>query len=405
KYGVQNASILLVHRESREILACLGSVDFFNREIQGQVNGTTAKRSPGSTLKPFIYALSMDQGLIHPLTMVKDSPTRFGPYNPENFDGDFNGPITVKDALIKSRNVPAIRIANRLKDPDLYDFLKNGGIKDMLSRGHYGLALVLGGGEVSMVEMVRLYTMLGDGGVLKPLESILEHDNSDLKKDSEKRLLSPESSFMTLEILKDNPRPNQDFRKQSGLNSLPVYWKTGTSIAFRDAWSIGLFGPYAIVVWIGNFDARGNPSFVGRAMAAPLMFEIIDSIKAKKRLSEPMDQRGTDGRNLTKMKFCAVSGRLPTALCPNTVTGWYIPGKSRSIGVRSTGKYSSIGIRATEAADGIPKTSARRSLSPSPCSGQKAVKKLKKKGCLDNIFRAGFDNLLGKNAYHDSGFQ
>src|SRR5262249_42287420 len=120
--GIHNASALLVDTRDLSIRAMVGSADFGSQEISGQVNGTLAKRSPGSALKPFIYALAIDQGLIHPLTVLKDAPTSFGMFSPENFDGRFVGPITATDALIRSRNVPAVALSAQLAQPGLYEF-------------------------------------------------------------------------------------------------------------------------------------------------------------------------------------------------------------------------------------------------------------------------------------------
>ena len=148
-----NASAILVDTRDMGIKALVGSANYFDRDLSGQVNGTLARRSPGSTLKPFIYALGFDQGVLHPQTVLRDVPTSFGPYTPENFDGQFLGPITATDALNRSRNIPAVWVASQLHSPDLYQFLQSAGIGRMASEQHYGLALVLGGGEVSMQEM------------------------------------------------------------------------------------------------------------------------------------------------------------------------------------------------------------------------------------------------------------
>jgi len=160
------------------------------------VNGARAKRSPGSALKPFIYGLGIDQGLIHPMTMLKDAPMSFGAYNPENFDGDFNGPIKAKDALVKSRNVPAVDIASRLAPPGLHGFLLKAGIARMRDESFYGMSLALGSAEISMQELVQLYAMLANGGVLKPLKFLKSR-----KDDEGPRLLSREASYLVLAIL------------------------------------------------------------------------------------------------------------------------------------------------------------------------------------------------------------
>ncbi len=314
--GVTNAAAMLVDFSSMQVKAVVGSANFFDASIDGQVNGTTAKRSPGSTLKPFIYALAMDQGLIHTQSMLKDAPTAFGAYAPENFDGAFVGPVSVHDALIGSRNVPAVSLAAKLAQPDLYEFLKNAGIARMASERHYGLALALGGGEVSMEELVTLYAMLGNRGELAPL-----HYTMTATRAASHRVLSEDASFMVLSILKDNPRPD-------GLpNAHPqVAWKTGTSWGFRDAWSVGIFGPYVLAVWVGNFDGSSNPALVGVQTAAPLFFHIVDGIRATDPRLPDMPDVPPPG--VASVEVCAGSGDLPNADCPHRTQAWFIPGKS-----------------------------------------------------------------------------
>ncbi len=167
--GIRNAAAILVDTRDMGVKAMVGSADYFDASIQGQVNGTLARRSPGSTLKPLIYALGFDQGVLHPQTVLRDVPTAFGPYTPENFDGRFLGPITATDALNRSRNIPAVWVASQLHSPDLYGFLQGAGIGHLASEQHYGLALVLGGGEVTPQELAGLYAMLANRGVLQPL--------------------------------------------------------------------------------------------------------------------------------------------------------------------------------------------------------------------------------------------
>ena len=182
--GIRNASAILVDMRDMGIKALVGSANYYDRGLQGQVNGTLARRSPGSTLKPFIYALGFDQGILHPQTVLRDVPTSFGPYTPENFDGRFFGPITATDALNRSRNIPAVWVASQLHAPDLYQFLQSAGIGHMASEEHYGLALVLGGGEVSMQELAGLYAMLANRGELKPLRLRCERSAEARARDS-----------------------------------------------------------------------------------------------------------------------------------------------------------------------------------------------------------------------------
>lgn len=320
--GINNAAVLLVDDRDMEIKAMLGSVHFTDAAIQGQVNGTEAKRSPGSALKPFIYALALQQGLIHPLTLLKDAPTRFGAYTPEDFDHGFMGPVSATDALVESRNVPAVNLMARLKNPDFYDFLKQADISGLRDEDFYGLALALGGAEVNMEEMLRLYAMLPNGGMMRPLNfSAMPAPVAGIQ------LLTPEASFITLEMLAHNPRPDALTAPVAETDSFPVYWKTGTSYAFRDAWSVGVFGPYVMAVWVGNFDGSGNPAFVGREAAAPLFFDLVDALHA--RLGDFARYGATPvGLNVRRVEVCADSGGLPNRYCPRTVITWFIPGVS-----------------------------------------------------------------------------
>ncbi|WP_308431459.1 penicillin-binding protein 1C [Chitinilyticum piscinae] len=318
--GVHNASVLLLDTRDMGIRALVGSADYHSAEIAGQVNGSLAKRSPGSTLKPLLYALALDQGLIHPNSVLKDAPTAFGPYQPENFDGRFAGPVTATEALVRSRNVPAVWLASQLRHPNLYDTLKAAGVSRLQSEQHYGLALALGGGELSMQELAGLYAMLANDGVLKPLRL----DDSVVARKEGTRLLSPQASFLVLDMLLQNPRP--DGLAAARRDGWPIAWKTGTSWGFRDAWTAGVVGPYVLVVWLGNFDNRSNPALVGVDMAAPLFFRIADALPLARPSDRPVPRLPPNG--VSRVAICADSGDLPNQWCPRTVPGWFIPGKS-----------------------------------------------------------------------------
>jgi len=318
--GIRNVAALLIDSRDMSVKAWVGSADFRNEAIDGQVNGVLAKRSPGSTLKPFIYALALDQGVLHPQTILRDAPTAFGPFTPENFDGRFFGPISAQDALIRSRNIPAVWAATQIRQPNLYQFLQNAGVSRLREEAHYGLSLVLGGGEVTMEELTGLYAMLANQGVLRPLRVEPQEPVSDGVQ-----LLSPEASFITLEMLRHNPRPDDDGAVPLR-SRWPVAWKTGTSWGFRDAWSAGVVGPYVLTVWIGDFKGQGNPSFIGVDAAAPLFFRITDALNLERGheyVASPAPPAG-----VSKVAVCAESGDLPNVYCPHTVETWYIPGKS-----------------------------------------------------------------------------
>jgi penicillin-binding protein 1C len=317
--GMTNASALLLDASTMQVRALIGSADWHNDNIAGQVNGTQAKRSPGSTLKPFIYALALDQGLLHPKTMLKDAPTSFGPYTPENFDHRFAGPLPAQEALIRSRNIPAVAVAAKLSKPGLYDFMRLAGVQKLQSESHYGLALVLGGGEVTPEELAGLYATLANGGISQPLR--YTQPVPDERPAQPLRLLSEEASFITLDMLRHTPRPDTTLPARPA-----IAWKTGTSWGFRDAWTAGVFGRHVLVVWVGNFDGTSNPALVGVDAAAPLFLRMVDALRAERL--DPGEVAMRQPPDLRQVEVCAATGGLPDTLCPVRTTTWFIAGKS-----------------------------------------------------------------------------
>jgi len=322
--GIVNGAVLLVEGRTMDVKALVGSADFFDQLLQGQVNGVLAKRSPGSTLKPFLYGLALDQGIIHSHTVLRDLPSSFGSYQPENFDGRFIGPISAQSALIRSRNVPAIWLASQLSHPTLYDLLREAQITGLRSEHHYGLSLVLGGGELTMAELVQLYGILANNGRLRSLRYTTEDPMAQGKP-----LLSPQASFIVRQMLLHNPRPATHGAPgvpEGARPHWPIAWKTGTSWGFHDAWSVGMVGNYLLAVWIGNFDGSANPAFVGREAAAPLFFQIADALELATDASQIHQRPIPPG--VIKVDVCQASGELPNRWCPRTVEAWFIPGTS-----------------------------------------------------------------------------
>ena len=320
--GIQNGSVILLDYRTMQVKGYVGSANYFENQIDGQVNGLLGRRSPGSALKPFIYALAIDQGLIHPRTMLKDTKLRIAAYNPENYDHDFMGPIDATDALVRSRNVPAIELANMLRPPGLYGFLKKAGVRNLRDESFYGLALALGGAEVSLEELAGLYAMLANGGELRPLVFTSSPAPATTNR---VRLLSPEASYSVLEMLRENPRPSADFTSSQVPDRSAIPWKTGTSFGLRDAWAVGIVGPYVLGVWIGNFDGTPNANFIGREAAGPLFFQIVDALRARGPLREAIVHQHL---NLKRIKVCALSGQLPGPYCDHLKETLFIPGKS-----------------------------------------------------------------------------
>ncbi|MCE9598514.1 MAG: penicillin-binding protein 1C [Spirochaetia bacterium] len=342
--GVHNASAILIRTADTRILAYAGSADFSDESIAGQVDGTNALRSPGSALKPLLYALAIDRGLVHQHTVLRDAPIQFSTYSPENFEGEFLGPLSAQSALVLSRNVPAIAISARLKRPDFSDFLKDNGVPMPKPREYYGLAPILGGIEITMQELAAFYASLGREGVLAPVGFLPETPKG-------KSIFTPEAAFMTLEMLRSQQGDERtdDWIKRS----FTTYWKTGTSAGFRDAWTAGIVGPYTLVVWVGNFDGSSNPAFVGRDVAAPLFFQITSAIASE---DTSMHDEIKQPAGIHRIEVCSVSGKMPRHFCPARVKTWFIPGKSpidtcdvhreilvdASTGLRSCGKSANV---------------------------------------------------------------
>lgn len=320
--GTGNAALMLVHAPTLETRVQIGSAGFFDKGILGQVDGTQARRSPGSTLKPFIYALALDQGLIHPHTLLLDSRRSFGGYDPENFDRTFRGPIHAAEALRSSRNIPAISLAARLKAPGLYDFLVRGGVRFTEPEEHYGLSLVLGGAETTMQELAGLYAMLLNGGAYAP-PALLAAPS--LPSES---LLSPEAAHITLRMLE---HPGMTLHGRG--SPLPLRWKTGTSNGFRDAWCVGTVGPYVLAVWVGDFANRSRTKFVGGEHAVPLWLEAAESLASAEPVSDPLPPQ-RQGLGITELPVCAETGDTDISLCADRTTTLFIPGVSP---VRPTG--------------------------------------------------------------------
>lgn len=330
RLGLNNASVVVVHRPSMQIKAYIGSADFFNASIAGQVDGTAAARSPGSALKPFVFALALQQGVIHPKSLLKDLPQRFGLFSPENFDRRFRGPITATEALVQSRNVPAVTLQAQLQQPDFYQWLSANEVPLAQTADYYGLALALGGMEISMQQLVRLYAMLGNQGRYQPLQWLAKPDSNDFSDEEvhkgAQQGLMPEAAFLTLQMLATQPSLQNE--RLTALATAPeVAWKTGTSYAYRDAWTLGLYGDYVLAVWLGNFDGSSNPNLIGRNVAAPLFFSLLPLLGEQQQANQQLFAQRTQ-LNLREVALCRQSYQLPNQFCPETESGWVIPGVS-----------------------------------------------------------------------------
>jgi len=257
-----SVAILAVDNESGEVRARVASADYFDERRAGQVDMTQALRSPGSTLKPFIYGMGFEDGLLHPETLIDDKPARYGSYTPENFDLTFQGTVTVRRALQMSLNVPAIAVLGRVGVNRLSARLTQTGAALVLPKGEApGLAMGLGGVGIKLSDLVMLYTGLARLGSAVPL---IEREGEVAQ--NPRRLLDPVAAWYVGNVLIGAPPPD---------NAPPgrIAFKTGTSYGYRDAWAIGFDGRMTIGVWVGRADGTPVPGLVGRAAAAPILFD------------------------------------------------------------------------------------------------------------------------------------
>jgi len=255
--------LLAVDNASGEVLARVGSPDYFDERRAGQVDMTRAVRSPGSTLKPFIYGLAFEDGFVHPESLIDDRPIRFGSYAPENFDMRFQGTVPVRKALQLSLNVPAVALLDRVGASRLSSRLRQAGAHLVLPKDETpGLAMGLGGVGISLQDLVQLYGGLARLGSTLPLREIA--DEGDPREAL--RLIDPAAAWQVGNVLMGTPPPEN-------APSNRFAFKTGTSYGYRDAWSIGFDGRMTIGVWVGRPDGAPVPGLIGRTAAAPILFD------------------------------------------------------------------------------------------------------------------------------------
>jgi penicillin-binding protein 1C len=269
--GVRNCAALICKTDTGEVVAYCGSQDFGDFATDGQVDGLQAARSSASTLKPFLYALSIDRGLIVPQSIISDIPTYYDGFTPQNADHSYRGTITAHQALVHSLNVPAVRLLNSYSVIDFYDFLQQAGCSTLFRNADgYGLTLIIGGAEVTPWDLAGLFRGLGCGGAFAGLSLQQDHP-----VEVSRQLIRPGAAWLTVEMLKDLVRPGAEYYWQQYEDAWPIAWKTGTSYGQRDAWAAGVSPQWTIVVWAGNFDGEGNASLSGAASAGPVLFELF----------------------------------------------------------------------------------------------------------------------------------
>ena len=316
-----SAALLVIDNGTLEARAYVGSVEFADKARLGHVDMVKAWRSPGSTLKPFLYGLALDDGLIHSESLLVDAPQSFGDYRPGNFDMAFNGPIGAAEALRLSLNVPAVDLLDHVGPSRFAARLANAGIDLKWPNGASpNLAMILGGTGARLEDLVGAYAALNREGVA----GHVRYQPDDPRV--ERRLLSPGAAWIIRDMLEANPRPGSiaDTFDQRGRPR--VAWKTGTSYGFRDAWALGSTRRYTVGVWVGRPDGTPLPGQYGAVTALPLLFEVIDSLPAQRGDSEPRPPP----HNVEQIEICWPLGLPPDPqapqLCRRKLKAWTLDG-------------------------------------------------------------------------------
>lgn len=261
-------AIMVADHTNGEVLASIGSAAYRADGRLGFVDMTRALRSPGSTLKPLIYGMAFDQGFAHPETLIDDSPTAFGSYVPQNFDGKFRGTLRVRRALQMSLNIPVIKLTEALGPANLMSSLRRAGMNPVVPGGKPGLAVALGGLGVTLSDMTQLYAGLANGGKPRPLHWEIDP----IAQENGRNLISPMAAWYVADILSGlAPPPNAPRNR--------LAYKTGTSYGHRDAWALGFDGEHVVGVWMGRADGTPVPGAFGGDLAAPVLFEVFSRIK------------------------------------------------------------------------------------------------------------------------------
>ncbi|WP_225888776.1 penicillin-binding protein 1C [Myxococcus xanthus] len=307
--GIHNGTAVVVDRQHAEVLALVGNFDFFDQKHGGQIIGFATPRSPGSALKPLLYAMGIDLGMVGPEQLVADVPTAYGGYAPRNFDGRFQGLVRLEYALSQSLNMPFVRLLERVGVERFLGALQAGGVTSLVQEpGYYGLSAAVGGIELTPLELAGVYVALAGDGRAPPLRLLLDE-----KAAAPVEVLSPGAAWLTRQALSLRDRP--DFPARRRLTGMParVHWKTGTSFGHRDAWAAGSGPRHTAVVWLGNFNHRPSVHLVGADAAGPVLFDILEGV-GPRGLNLP-DESVNPPDDLAVVEVCAYSGHLPTDAC------------------------------------------------------------------------------------------
>jgi len=315
-----SAALLVVDNASLQARAYVGSVEFGDRDRLGHVDMVRAWRSPGSTLKPFLYGMALEQGLIHSESLLVDAPQDFGGYRPGNFGEAFNGPVAAASALRLSLNVPAVDLLERVGPSRFAARLEHAGLPLRFPRGaRPGLPLILGGTSARLEDLVGAYAALQRGGIAGQVRYL--EDEPLLQR----RMLSPGAAWIVREVLQAAPRPGRA-AGAFGSRTPPVAWKTGTSYGFRDAWAIGGTRRYTVGVWVGRPDGTPLPGQYGAVTALPLLLDTLDSLPHRPGDADPQPRPDPVQAVAVCWPLGIAAAATPAALCQRRLEAWSLDG-------------------------------------------------------------------------------
>lgn len=328
--GINNLSAIVVDVVFGKICAYVGNSDVKEGENNANmVDVNIANRSSGSIIKPMLYALLQQKGYILPKTIIPDTPSKFGSYTPKNFSLRYDGAVPADDALARSLNIPAVKMLQMMTVQHFYDYLPRYGITT-INKGadHYGLSIILGGAEVKLEEVVSAYTGMArtiyhynnnDGIYYEDDFNKVTYFNSGLKRNEKAvdnpPVISAAAAWLTFKALLKVKRPEQETGWDSFLSANKIAWKTGTSFGFRDAWAVGVTPRYVVGVWAGNADGEGRPGLLGVKAAAPLMFDIFNTLQRSDWFVQPVDE-------MEKIRVCKHSGYRASRDCADVDSIW-----------------------------------------------------------------------------------
>lgn len=314
--NIHNAAVIVIDNKTHKVISYIGSAGFIDTADGGQVNGAAAIRQPGSTLKPLLYGLCIDEGLLTPKTIINDVPINYRGYAPENYDQKFNGAVTLEFALDHSLNIPAVKSLQQLGKDKLINKLISCDFKQIQKdQNKLGLSMILGGCGATLEQLTGLFSALANNGdYISP--QYLQSDSSSKKI----QLLSPAADYMVTDILSKVNRPDFPLNWTATEHMPKIAWKTGTSYGRRDAWSIGYNKNFTVGVWVGNFSGIGVAELSGANTATPLLFRIFNTIDYDSNSDWYEPPKDCELRQV-----CSETGLPPGPYCTNLISDYFIP--------------------------------------------------------------------------------